>query len=231
MRVALVCIAKNEENYIKEWIDYNKKLWFDDIFIYQNDWVYNVEYDNVHYDTWNGLLKQTACYNKFVQLYHDKYDWAAFFDVDEFLVLKKHNNIKEFIEDYKEYNAIGINWRLFGNNGHDKVIDDNYNVLERFTKRENNRNPNIKSIIKLKKDITMLVHHPFDIPMVDTNYNVFRSGIWNFKGTTDVAQLNHYFCKTREEFEKKCERGRADGVATQFRKMSEYEASLASVRI
>ena len=36
MKVALVCIAKEEDNYIQEWIDYNKKLGFDDIIIYQN---------------------------------------------------------------------------------------------------------------------------------------------------------------------------------------------------
>ena len=37
MKIALVCIAKNEDNYIKEWITYHKKLGFDDIFIYEND--------------------------------------------------------------------------------------------------------------------------------------------------------------------------------------------------
>ena len=29
MKVALVCIAKNEDNYIQEWINYNLKLGFD----------------------------------------------------------------------------------------------------------------------------------------------------------------------------------------------------------
>ena len=36
----------------------------------------------------------------------DGYDWVAFFDVDEFLVLKKHKNIKDFIEVYKDYNGL-----------------------------------------------------------------------------------------------------------------------------
>ena len=43
MNVALVCVAKNEDNYIQEWIDYNKKLGFDDIIIYQNDYVNNMD--------------------------------------------------------------------------------------------------------------------------------------------------------------------------------------------
>ena len=44
MKVALVCIAKNEDNYIEEWVLYHKKLGFDRIFIYENDWKCNLEY-------------------------------------------------------------------------------------------------------------------------------------------------------------------------------------------
>jgi hypothetical protein len=34
MKTALVSIAKNEDNYLKEWVDYNLYLGFNDIFIY-----------------------------------------------------------------------------------------------------------------------------------------------------------------------------------------------------
>lgn len=33
-RAALVCIAKDEDDYIQEWIAYHKKLGFDDIYVY-----------------------------------------------------------------------------------------------------------------------------------------------------------------------------------------------------
>jgi phosphosulfolactate synthase (CoM biosynthesis protein A) len=36
MKVALVCVAKNEDNYIDEWLNYYNKLGFDNIFMYQN---------------------------------------------------------------------------------------------------------------------------------------------------------------------------------------------------
>ena len=47
MKIALVCIAKNEDNYIHEWINYHLKLEFDSIFIYENDWESNVINDKV----------------------------------------------------------------------------------------------------------------------------------------------------------------------------------------
>jgi hypothetical protein len=171
----------------------------------------------------NGLLKQNPFYNIWTKNNYNKYDWAAFFDLDEFLVLKKHNNIKEFIEDYKNYDSIGINWVLFGDNGIEKTEDGNFSVLERFTKRERCVSPTIKSIVKLKEDMLIGNHHPHGVSMVDPDFNEIRASIWNFKGTDNVAQLNHYFCKTKEEFKEKCERGRADGLPYQFRKMEEFE--------
>ena len=46
MKVALVCIAKNEDLYIDEWIDYHFKLGFDEIFVYQNNWRFNKDIEN-----------------------------------------------------------------------------------------------------------------------------------------------------------------------------------------
>jgi len=37
-KIALVTMAKDEDFYLQEWIDYHLKLGFDDIFIYQNNW-------------------------------------------------------------------------------------------------------------------------------------------------------------------------------------------------
>lgn len=37
MKIAIVSIAKNENLYIKDWIDYHLKLGFDDIYIYDNN--------------------------------------------------------------------------------------------------------------------------------------------------------------------------------------------------
>lgn len=209
MRVALVCIAKDEDHYIDEWIAYHKKIGFDDIHIYQNDWRWSGETDNVYKHILDGANKQINAYNDFIQNNRNNYDWAAFFDIDEFLVLKKHDTVKNFISDYKTYNAIGINWVLFGDNGHKTVIND-YSVLKRFTKREISANIHVKCIVKLGQNIFMDVHSP-NVVWVDTNKNV-NFGNFNNNPIDDVAQINHYFCKTKEEFILKCERGRADTI-------------------
>jgi hypothetical protein len=207
MKVALVCIAKNEDNYIEEWIDYHKKIGFDTIFIYQNDWVCTTEDNNIVKIVFNGESKQISAYNDFIQKYHQEYQWAAFFDVDEFLVLKKHNTIKDFLFDYQTLNSIGVNWVFFGNNGNESVNGD-YSVLRRFTKRQKTIDPHIKTILKLTPKIKMNVHNPVG-KWYDVN-GVQHNGPFNYKGNDDILQLNHYYSKTKEEFKLKIEKGRAD---------------------
>jgi hypothetical protein len=219
MKVALVCIAKNEDNYIQEWIDYNLKLGFDNIFIYQNDWRMSIDHPKVTKFEVDGINKQRECYRHFIKNYNSEYDWAAFFDVDEFLVLKKHENIKEFIIDYNDFPGIGINWVLFGNNGLTKVSGE-YSLLKRFTKRQSSINQHIKSIVKLNSGLVMGIHNPNTF-IVDVNKNQF-SGPFNPSGDDNIAQINHYFCKTQEEFQEKCDRGRADCPVSK-RTMSEFD--------
>lgn len=208
MKVALVCIAKNEDNYIQEWIDYHKKLGYDDIFIYQNNWRCQIEEPNVIKIEYDGEVRQVSAYNDFIQKNKTNYDWASFFDVDEFLVLKKHKNIKEFIKDYQDFDGIGVNWVLFGDNNLTGDTDD-YSVVKRFTKRQLDVNEHIKSTIKLTDDVVMSVHAPSNKMLCNTNKELFF-GSFNRNTLDDIAQINHYFCKTIEEFIEKINRGRSD---------------------
>jgi hypothetical protein len=222
-KVALVCIAKNEDNYIQEWVEYHKKLGFDTIFIYQNDWVCNLEDNSIVKIELNGECKQTVAYNNFIKEYHNQYEWAAFFDVDEFLVLKKHNNIKDFLSDYSSFNSIGVNWVVFGNNGLTEVNGE-YSLLKRFTKRQKDINPHVKNIVKLLPNVVMDVHNPLGT-WYDTQGNQHQ-GSFNHDGNIDIVQLNHYFCKTKEEYQLKIERGRADLSKSHpdwVRKWSDYD--------
>ena len=170
----------------------------------------------------DGNVKQTEAYNDFLTKNHTnsdwEYEWAAFLDVDEFLVLKKHKNVKDFLHDYKDYLSVGINWVLFGNNNINEINGD-YSVIRRFTKRQKGVDQHIKSIVKLTTSTKMLIHNP-TCEWVNTDKNRLN-GPFNKNGNDNVAQINHYFCKTIEEFSEKVKRGRAD--SSSFRKMDEYE--------
>lgn len=208
MKVALVCIAKDEDNYIQEWVEYHIKLGFDDVFVYQNNYRCNYIHPNllkIDFDR-SDSNRQVGAYNDFIQKNSGVYDYAAFFDIDEFLVLKKHNNIKDFLRDYLDYPAVGINWVLFGDNNQKTVNNGEYSCIKRFTKRQKNVNPLIKSIVKLNHGVLMSTHNPLS-EWVCPN-KVVRGGNMNLEGDDSIAQLNHYFVKTFEEFQIKMSKGR-----------------------
>lgn len=209
MKVALVCVAKNEELYIQEWIDYNLKLGFDDIIIFQHEWDFVIEHPQVKTFKIIGENIQVSTYNHFLKNYEGIYDWAAFFDVDEYLVLKKHKDVKSFVSDYDQVNNIAINWYLFGDNSIKSFDSNNTSLLKRFTKRQSKTNRHIKTISKVKSNLNFITPHNTNTMWI-TPENTLGNGPFNESSTSEIAQLNHYFCKTRDEFEVKINKGRAD---------------------
>lgn len=54
-----------------------------------------------------------------------KYDWMLYLDSDEFLILNKHNKVRNFLNMYNNYDQVGINWLMFGsNNLNNKLNND-----------------------------------------------------------------------------------------------------------
>jgi glycosyltransferase involved in cell wall biosynthesis len=206
-KIALVCIAKDEDHYIDEWIKYNKKLGFDRIFIYENDWKSGINLPYVTKIDWPGECVQLSAYNDFIDKYKKEYDYVAFFDCDEFLVLKKHKNVHDFVKEYGGKN-IAINWQLYGSDGKFER-DGSRSLLKSFTKRQFDVDRHVKTIMYLKKDSRMMiVHHP-DTQVFDTNGKSFIES-YNKNGPTDVAVINHYRDKTLEDYRLRVKRGYAD---------------------
>lgn len=216
MKVALVCIARDEENYIQEWIDYHLKLGFDDVYVYTNNWDWDIQQSNVFVKPWDGIRVQDKAYQDFINTLSYYYDYAAFFDVDEFLVLKQHSNVKDFIqENIHSKGGIAINWVFFGDVNHkDKQpfnVNGEYSPLKRFTYRSILWE-SIKTIYKLDSFPLAGIHSPTNLPVNDTNCNVFQNQIHPNPSISsiEVAQVNHYYTKSWEEWKSKVDRGRAD---------------------
>jgi len=221
MKTALVCIAKNEDNYIEEWINYHIKLGFENIFIYENNWRCQIEHPQVIKIPFDGEVKQVPAYNHFLQNYKQSFDWVGFIDVDEFLNLSEDKHVNNFFKRFNHMNGIGVNWFLFGDNHLERVENNDYSVIKRFTKRQKSSNQHIKTFINLKqsKNVTMGVHN-CNLPVSNQDFQLF-TGPFCKNCSDKYAKLNHYFTKTKEEFLEKINRGRADTSIK--RNLSEFE--------
>ena len=121
-----LCI-KDEEQYLDEFIDYHSALGFGTIYIYDNterndlrQWGQekNLQEDveaQIVIKHFPGEAVQGRAYLDCAeQAIQDNYTWAAFFDVDEFLILKKHTHIDQFLYEYCHKGAVSINWIVMG---------------------------------------------------------------------------------------------------------------------
>jgi len=206
MKVALVCVAKWEDYYLDEWLDYNHKIGFDKIIMYQNDWRTDIERPFLEKREFDGRAIQLAVYNSFLDT-DNEYDWVAFFDCDEFLILKKHNNVKEFIEEYGNHPVLSFNWYMFGSCGLETRTSNS--LIKMFQNRNKNPDQHVKVMVKRDSNNRLQLPHNCYGSAMDTNGNKFL-GPFNPNGPMNVAYLNHYHNKTREDWMLRCKRGRVD---------------------
>jgi len=207
IKVALVCVAKWEDYYLDEWLEYNHKLGFDKIIMYQNDWRCDIDKPYLEKHIWDGGAIQLPIYNHAIKT-HTEYDFVALIDCDEFIVLKKHTNIKDFIEDYKDRTEIiGLNWYMHGNLGMRNRTCNS--LLTMFPMRGQQPDPHIKVIVRTGMGHQMQLPHNCYKHSMDTNGHFFR-GPFNNMGPMDVAYISHFHNKTHEDWMLRCERGRVD---------------------
>jgi hypothetical protein len=213
MKTVIVCIAKDEDHYFEEWCDYHKKLGFDEVYVYENDWSCPIDRDYLTKIPISGKHKQMDAYRHFTDNYRNSFDWAAFIDCDEFIVLKKHKNIQEFLTEYDNPYGVGINWQFFGPNGRMERGEYPNSLLKQFYLKQKDTDRHVKTIMKLSSGGVMSLPHNPNTPLLGTNKSMF-SGPFNPDGDIDVAQLNHYHHKTYEDWLIRCNRGQADYCET-----------------
>ena len=232
LRVLLCCIARHEEPYLDEWLVYNLYgVGFDAVHVYDNspdnslkDLGSRTRYGaRVVVTHFPGAAQQEPAYNHMLaKVRASPGTWVAFFDCDEFLVLKSRAvpDVKALVRAHGSSAArdpavagLYINWFLFGDSG--RQTYDPAPVTERFLYRGATPAALGKSLVRADRVKVMKVHVPgCGARVLDTRGREVQDyGTAKLPdGAVDVAVLHHYFCKTKEEFLRKRQRGNADGA-------------------
>ena len=129
INAAICVIAKQENLYIREFIDYYKDLGIKKIILYDNNDLEGENFNDILNDEiikgfieiidYRGKISpQIKVYNDCYENNKNKYDWIAFYDVDEYLYLENYTNINEFLSlpIFNNCSSILINWRYYGDN-------------------------------------------------------------------------------------------------------------------
>ena len=198
--ISICLLTKNENRYLKEWVQYHLSIGIDHFYIYDNNddaFVADeiLKYFDEKYFTFIPWLiyhkhMQVEAYNDCLQRFGTDNEWIVFIDTDEFINCK---NIHEAMGRYEQYDYVRIPWVMYNADGQLYYIDTP--VRERFKRTVEVDLPAdyYKSIVQPSKVDSMVVH---DAVSSSNNYVLVND-----------IKLNHYYTRSLEEWIEKINRG------------------------
>lgn len=232
---AICTIVRDENKYLEEWAMFHLALGFEKIYLYDNSdhgsagtWLQNTvartnntileQGVHVHPFPTKDNKRQLKAFRGCIEKFGIHHTWVALYDPDEFLVLKKHENIVDFLDQHCPNGSLGINWVIFGTSN-ETVYDPSIPVTKRF-QLHTGVDGHVKTIVKVADYKGQKSAHWVQLadPKMrkDTNGNWIKgqrfAGVNNptfhLDGPTNLAALHHYKYKSLEEFNSKgCSRG------------------------
>lgn len=210
-RIAICLIIKNEQRYLDEFVDYYLALGADKVIVYDNDSDIPITSSNpnVIIHKWRTIHpgNQSLAYFDCARRYRGQFKWIGFFDSDEYVILKKHSSLIEFLSCYDYANGVALNWLCFGSSGYEKHVSH-----KQYYKHSNPTNPintHIKSFIKPEFMLSIPGDPHFLVGgTVDENGNKVTGPLWPHK--RDIAYIKHCITRTKEDYLRKALLGRAD---------------------
>ena len=229
--LSLCAIIKDESNLI-EFILYYWLIGVEHFYIYDNDSNPSIKniLDNYIFKKictiveFPGKSQQMNVYNHCIKNFGNKTKWLCIVDGDEYILPKKHMSLRDFLLDYDNYHAIGINWVFFGTSFHEKkqkgFVIDNYRYCS------DKQDKHIKSIFKPQYIKYCYNQHYVELynPLkyVDPKKNIIYGPFNNIENSS-IIQINHYFTKSFEDLSEKHNRGKSCGSGEYNIIYSHYE--------
>lgn len=225
MKIACVAIVKNEERHIAEWLAWQFTCGFDTVLLFDNNSTdrtaaiaraFAPEFD-VRVRDWPSRTPkyQIWAYEYAARTHAAEFDWLAFFDTDEFLVLDDGLDLKTLLAARAEP-AVAVPWAIFGSSGHQDIPDGL--VIEAFTHRapaEFLPNRHFKTILRPYRVRACRSPHNFDcgaeyVDLFGNGLALDSAGNLAAPPVYRGAKLHHYFTRSRAQWREKLDRGYPD---------------------
>lgn len=229
--VCMVAIVRDELPFLDEWLAYHRLLGVSHFILYDDDPKLPLEHFLAKHSAYvtvvpwygksgdfPGLTRQTKAYTHALERLRGKWEWVGFLDIDEFLVLKEHSQVADYLGSLG-CDSVTLHWHVFGHNGF-------YNTPDQFitaalTRRMLRPGRSFKSISRVASIEQIPDAHTCVLTAgsrrVDGNGRPFRKRL--YPGKTDVAWINHYICRSFLHWMARPERGSViDDVVEKFPK-------------
>jgi len=229
IKVGICTVGKNDNKYIREFVQYYKKCGVDKIFLYDNNELKGEKFDDVISDyissglvqisDWRGKTKkQIKMMNDCYKNNNEKYDWLIFYNLDEYIHLKDFTSIKQFLsqEKFNTCKKIYLNWVHHTDN--DLLHYGNGTLKDRFPEKESKPSQNkitqhvlVKSIIRGNiPNIVFDCEHKLSNELKGCNAEGVETSLEGCSMLTPDYENNyidHYHYKSVDEFIEKLNLG------------------------
>lgn len=230
-QIVVACPVKNDNEYLVEFAEHYLKLGFDKIYFLDNNDDDAINPSDVLTDFLNnGSVAIIDFRNrdfedtiiKFSFFFNYQFKWALFVDEDEFLELKMHTSIREFLSSFNA-DVTKIIFNIVHHGDNDQIFQEPGKVQERFCKpiplelsvqKLEGKvfiNSYIKSLLKKRDfnlDIRIYSHSLIDnTPVYNADGIIVElasccNRVNNKDITYNTAYIRHYCTKSLEEFVK-----------------------------
>jgi hypothetical protein len=225
MNLSIAMMFKRDAIYLREWLEFHRLIGVSKFYLYhqgtepaRDGWEKvlqpYIEQGIVDLKRWPYAFYHSEGRNAHIDANQDCIDrlkgkdgWLAFVDSDEFLFSPRYDTVTEALSTLPEsWGAVGVHWMMFGSSGKQEWEDAP--VIERFTWRPHEGlhfNNWVKSIVRLNDPLLATIG----------SEHLFRTsgGTYDEQGrllTTEettpcssLLRLNHYFTKSRKEWEER----------------------------
>lgn len=227
-RVAIVAIARLENDYINEWIGHHLGIGVNHIYVYDNSSseeeklryrIYDEYYDRVSViPAYDKQQYQMLAYKEAYKNYGDLYDYMIYIDIDEFIMLQQDKTINDFVQRLPDdCECYRMNWEIYGDSG---IVnrDTSSSVVKDFKiPAKTKRNSTTKSIIKGRLNNIDFISVHYAVRNVNGEYSNLKTYYGNMIDITSelpikskslnihkidytYIKLNHYITKSICEF-------------------------------
>ena len=242
----LQVIVKNENKYLKEWVNHHLSLGIEKIIILDNndiggevisDEIKHLPQVEIRNFRGRTVIQNRAYSMTVFSLNPSVYSHLITIDADEFIGLNDcfNNNIKSYLSNYKIHNAdqIKLNWRL---RNEDDVVygDPNIPLKERnyssypnkYSELDLFENSNSKCIVTLRDKYNRNLKWVYINPHVARSSGItstvdnrgdFASNTVRIGANYDCAWVDHYRYKSTSEMCEKMARGYPDQIISRNR--------------
>lgn len=214
-KVALCLRFRDEARFLGEWLDYYLAAGVEHFYLYNNFSADGYQAVLQPYQArqqvtlidWPRKPASPEAENDCIVRSRGSFEWVGFIDADEFVVVRDGRSIPEFLSGFADAPGVALHWYYYGSNGHERRPSQW--VIRAYTRRAAEPNHHFKVFVRPEQVTCNRNSHNFYYRLARCAVREDGGGVYGSMARparAAEAWINHYFCKSREDYLEKAAR-------------------------